>query len=428
MIRLPFLRGIVFTFFLLALVWRSAFSEPISRTINEIVALALQNSSELAALKKEVVAKHALAVQAGTLNNPTLELEGATGTLTGTPGAGSALIAVSQELPFYGKLRLRRKAAESEAEVQQRKLDNAMRLLKDEVVALALDYSLSDKRYELAAEMVKLNRELVTIAGKRFTAGDIPELELNLTKVELARAESRLLEVERDRSPLRISLASLTGLNETAIMLSETQTTPIPSVNKQDLVSQALSARPDLQALALEQEKADTESRLAQVEAFPNPTVALFAQWQSSTVEAGGFSALNSDKLLGLRLSMPIPLSDRNTGGQTAALARQEASHLRYLALARTVTAEVEAALARLSSSERILLLFERGIIPQLQENLKLTQEAYQIGELGVLSVIDEQKKFFEVNDAYLSALYARRMALSKLETAAATTFSRGQQ
>ena len=428
MIRLPFLRGVVFTLFLQALVCRSVLAGPVSHTINEIVALALQNSSELAALKKDVAATQALAVQAGTMSNPTLELEGATGSLTGTPGAGTALIALSQELPFFGKLRLRRKAAESEAEAQQRKLDNAMRLLKDEVVTLALDYSLSEKRYELAAEMVKLNRELVSIAEKRFTAGDIPELELNVTKVELARAESRLLEVERDRIPLRINLASLTGLNETAITLSETQTLPIPSINKQNLVSQALFARPDLQALALEQERADTESRLAQVEAFPNLTVGLFAQWQSSTVEVGGFSALNSDKLLGLRLSMPIPLSDRNTGGRAAALAHLDASRLRYQALARTVTAEVEAALSRLLSSERILLLFERGIIPQLKENLKLTQEAYQIGELGVLSVIDEQKKFFEVNDAYLSALYARRMALIKLETAAATTFSRGQQ
>jgi cobalt-zinc-cadmium efflux system outer membrane protein len=72
--------------------------------------------------------------------------------------------------------------------------------------------------------------------------------------------------------------------------------------------------------------------------------------------------------------------------------------------------------------------MFDQGIIPQLTENLKLTQEAYRIGEVGILAVIDEQKKFFEVNDSYLSALHGRRTAFIKLESAAAQDLSGGAQ
>jgi cobalt-zinc-cadmium efflux system outer membrane protein len=139
-------------------------------------------------------------------------------------------------------------------------------------------------------------------------------------------------------------------------------------------------------------------------------------------------SSTSSDTQLGLRLSMPIPLFDRNQGGRAAAKAHLDAADSRRLALERTVTAEVEAAVSRLSSSERILALLEQGIIPQLAENLKLTQEAYRLGEVGILSVIDEQKKFFEVNDGYLSALHGRRVAFIKLETAAAIDLSGGMQ
>ena len=63
-----------------------------------------------------------------------------------------------------------------------------------------------------------------------------------------------------------------------------------------------------------------------------------------------------------------------------------------------------------------------------MTENLKLTQEAYRLGEVGILSAIEEQKKFFEVNDGYLTALHYRNLALAKLETAVAANFSGGGQ
>ena len=239
-------------------------------------------------------------------------------------------------------------------------------------------------------------------------------------------SESRLLEAGREQTPLRIKIASLTGLNESDIKLSDTFSTPTVSPMTQELVKTALSTRPDLLALSRERDKTETENRLAKAEALPNLTAGLFAQWQHSSVEVGGMSSTSSDTQLGLRLSMPIPVFDRNLNGQAAARSRLDAADSRKLALERSITAEVEAAVSRMSASERILTMFEQGIIPQLKENLKLTQEAYRIGEVGILSVIDEQKKFFEVNDGYLTALYNKRVASIKLETAVATELSGG--
>ena len=421
-------RCVFFALFLMGVGCFSLRAEPAPRSINEIVAFALQNSAELAALDKEAVARHSLAVQAGTLSNPTLELEGSTGTMTGSPDARGASIGISQELSLYGKPGLRRKALEREAEALVRMRDNAARLLKEEISNMLLDYLLSDQRYALAEDMVKLNRELVAIAGERFKAGDIPELELNLTKVELARAESRLLEVDRARMPLRIRIAALTGLPEAAVVISDKLSSPVPAIKAQDLVKQSISLRPDLQALGLEREKAETEYRLAKVESLPNPTVGIFAQWQKNSVEVGGLSAINRDRILGLRLSVPIPVFNRNNGGRAASRAYLDAAGFRRTALERAITAEVNASIAYLSSSEGILSLFDQGIIPQLTENLKLTREAYRVGEVGILSVIDQQKKFLEVHDTYLSALHARRVAFIKLESVSATNLQGGAE
>jgi cobalt-zinc-cadmium efflux system outer membrane protein len=404
------------------------FAESGPRNINEIVALALKQSADLAALEKEAEAKHALAIQAGILSNPILEFQGATGSLTGSPDDRSLTIGINQELPLNSKLRLRRESIQREAESLQLQRDNTARLIRDEISSTALDYALTSRRQELATELVQLNRELVAIAEERFKAGDIPELDLNLAKVELLRAETRLLEAERERTAHRIRIASLAGLKENDLNLSEKFITPKLSHNAQELVTHALSTRPDLLALAHDREKAAIEARLAEAEALPNLTAGLFVQWQRAKTEVGGMSEVNSDTQLGLRLSMPIPLFDRNQNGKAAAQARLDAADSRKLALERSITAEVNAAVSRVAASERILAMFDQGIIPQLTENLKLTQEAYRIGEVGILAVIDEQKKFFEVNDSYLSALHGRRTAFIKLESAAAQDLSGGAQ
>jgi len=418
--------GTVLALLLTMLACSRASAEALPRTIDEIVVLALKQSAELAALEKETAAAYSLAVQAGTISNPTLELQGSTGRLTGSPDEHSASIGINQELPLNNKLRLRREVMQREAEALRWQRDNAARLLKDEVSSLALDYSLLSERRELALELVKLNRDLVTVAGERFNAGDIPELDFNLAKVELARAESRLLEVEREGIPLRVKIASLTGLNESDIKLADKLSVPLTSPKTGGLVQRALASRPDFLALALERDKAETEHRLSKAEALPNLTAGLFAQWEQNTVEVGGMESINRDTQLGIRLSMPIPVFDRNAGGRSAALARLDAADSRRLALERSIVAEVEAAISRLSSSERVLTLFEKGIIPQLTENLKLTREAYSLGEVGIISVIEEQKKFFEVSDSYLSALHARHLAMIKLETAAAMDLNGG--
>ncbi len=426
MTRSTLARGLVLAQLLSAFACLPVLAESIPRNINEIVALALKHSAELSALEKEADAKHSQAIQAGTRTNPTLELQGSTGSLTGSPEERTVSIGINQELSLYGKLRLRREAGQREAESLQRQRDNTARLLRDEISTLGLDYLLASKRQELATDLVKLNRELVVIAEERFKAGDIPELDLNLARVELTRAESRLLEAGREQTPLRIKIASLTGLIESDIKLSDTFSTPTVSPMTPDLVKTALSTRPDLLALSRERDKAETENRLAKAEALPNLTAGLFAQWQRSSVEVGGLSSTSNDTQLGLRLSMPIPVFDRNLNGQAAARSRLDAADSRKLASERSITAEVEAAVSRMSASERILTMFEQGIIPQLKENLKLTQEAYRIGEVGILAVIDEQKKFFEVNDSYLTAQYNKRVAAIKLETAVAAELTGG--
>ena len=134
------------------------------------------------------------------------------------------------------------------------------------------------------------------------------------------------------------------------------------------------------------------------------------------------------DNLLGIRLSLPLPLFDRNHAGIQDARARRHITEGRLTAAARDVEREVETAYTSYLNAEKAMSLYKTAIIPQLEENLALTQEAYRLGEVGILAVIQEQKKFFEVSDGYLTALHDRQTALAELEAAVASAINGGAQ
>jgi outer membrane protein, heavy metal efflux system len=72
-----------------------------------------------------------------------------------------------------------------------------------------------------------------------------------------------------------------------------------------------------------------------------------------------------------------------------------------------------------LMSTGRSLSIYTGDIFPQLEENLRLTREAYRLGEVGFLSVVAAPLKYLEVNEGYLSALHEWNAEMARLAAAA---------
>jgi cobalt-zinc-cadmium efflux system outer membrane protein len=397
--------------------------------VYQAVEFSLHNNGELKALRDDKGVREAGRIKAGLYPNPVLELEGRTGELTGSRFENSISVGVSQEFLTMGKRGKRLRVAEKEIESFDRQIDNSGRLLEEEVKTIFYDLLLAGKRVELAERSIALTTQLLEVTKLRLEAGDIPELEMNLARVEVARSAGRKVEAERELYPSRARLLALMGLppNEEASFSGAPEARPFAK-NLGELKRWALAKRPDIRALEGEQARGDAEIALARAERIPNVTAGLGYQHENSVVNVGGAEGKNSDNLIGLKISIPIPLFDRNQAGVRVAQARKGSADNRYLFARTVVEREVEGAFARLTAADKTLSIYSRDIIPQLEENLKLVQEAYRLGEVGILAVIEEQKKFFEVNDGYLSALHGRNMAFIKLESAVAVDLTGGVQ
>jgi len=399
-------------------------------SLPRVIEYSLRSNGDLKSFREEKGIRDAGKVRAGLLPNPTLDFEAVTGAMTGSSDENSLSVGISQEFSLTGKREKRLTIAERELEIFRWQLADRERLLREEVKSAFNDAILAKKRTELADRAIDLNRQLLDVARERLAAGDIPELEMNLVKVELARSEGSRIDAERALNQSQSRLWAFMGLpiGESPAITGNLDAEVTVTRSLADLKQLALNQRPDVKALEAEKGRGDADITLAEAESVPNLTAGLFYAHERRTDATGTGEEEVSDNLLGIRLSLPIPLFDKNQAGVQEARARRSSSESRLLAAGRNVGREVETAYASYRSSEKVLSLYKTNIIPQLEENLKLTQEAYRLGEVGVLAVIQEQKKFFEVSDGYLTALHDRQSALVRLESVTASELTGGEK
>lgn len=407
-----------------------AIAETQTLSLPQVIEVSLQNNGDLKSFREEKGIRDAGMVRAELLPNPTLDLEAGTGALTGSSAESSLSLGVSQEFFLGGKRGKRLAVAERELEMYRWQLADRERLLREEVKTAFSDVLLTQQRVVLSDRSIALNQQLLDVSKERLAAGDIPELEMNLVKVELARSEGSRIDAEKALNQSQAKLRTLMGLSlsETPTIVGELESDIILTKNLVDLKQLALGKRPDLRAMEAEKNRGESDISLAQAEGIPNITAGLAVSRDTTALEIGGVEGKDTAYIIGFKLSIPIPVFDRNKAGVQEARAKRSITETRLLAATRNAEREVETAYASLQNAEKVLSLYKSNIIPQLEENLKLTQEAYRLGEVDILAVIQEQKKFFEVSEGYLAALHDRQTAFVKLESAVATELTGGVQ
>src|SRR3972149_3662041 len=179
----------------------------------EVLSYALENNGEIKALRAERGLREAGRIRAGLLPHPSLEFEGTGDFLFANEGERRFSAAYSQEILTAGKRAKRLKVAGKDLEEYGYRIAGAERPLEEEVKVAFYDLILAEHRLKLAGRFVEINEQLLRVAGDRFAAGDIPELEGNLARVEVARSKGRKAEAEREIEPSRLKLFSLMGLS-----------------------------------------------------------------------------------------------------------------------------------------------------------------------------------------------------------------------
>jgi outer membrane protein, heavy metal efflux system len=267
---------------------------------------------------------------------------------------------------------------------------------------------LARRQTEQRAQALELTKRLRDIAKERFDAGDVPQLEVIQTELEVSRAEAEY-EVARQRE--RVSYSQLSVLlNEPPETIWEPET-PLEEMplrmSLEELVQRAQNSNPDLQHLSQEQKVELSRKALLRAERIPN----LDVQFGSDFNAPPDFRA-------GLRggFLVALPLFTRNQGELAQSSATLRLLDAETTATRRTVAGRVEAAYFEWSTRQTQVELYRNTLLPSARRLQTLAEESYRAGRANILTVLDAQRNVLQVQRDYLDSLSASQTAFAGLE------------
>jgi cobalt-zinc-cadmium efflux system outer membrane protein len=194
----------------------------------------------------------------------------------------------------------------------------------------------------------------------------------------------------------------------------------------EDLKVRAVKVRPELLVARAEESQASAELALARAEGVPDLTASAKYTRRSSEFEnLYGFNGLGAlsplrdrDNVVSVGLSVPVFTANRNRGSVEAATARLSGARLHREYLEATIPQEIEAVYQRWTAAKETVGLFQHGVIDQSERNVEVMRQAYALGQLRLLDVLNEQRRLVDTELAYIDAQTELSEAAADLERA----------
>ncbi|RKU23533.1 hypothetical protein C6500_01325 [Candidatus Poribacteria bacterium] len=390
------------------------------------IQTAMRENIELNAVREKLKVARARVEGIAVLDNPKLETEFAGGI------DGNQELELTQPFQLGGQRGHQRRIAEIHLEKVNVELAEASRLLTKLVKTAFYELSLIQEKLKLVKEVIQYSEQMRDIAQFQFETGDISVTQANLANIQLQSAlreavklegELQLAQLELNAlmgTPLETERIAVGGLSDSSTVSfenSQATRTISPDVSStltfDVLKTHALEQRSDLKSLQLDAQLTENELRLAKAANIPDLSIGALAQRSEG------------ENRLGVKFTVPLPFFDRNRAEINAAEAQQQVDAIEISSQERQISQEVMAAFLSLKTAQKTFKFYEGDSVKLLNENLKLTQTAYELGEAELLEVILMQNEFVEMRFAYFEALAAYYKALAHLEAAIDTPISR---
>lgn len=385
-------------------------AEPLS--LDAAVRRALAQNRDLAAAAMGAEAARGRVEQAGLRPNPALEAGAQADLLTGNNGARKFDLGLTQAIPLGNRLREAQAVARVGIGAASAALADRRRLLAGEVTKLYVDLLALDQEVALRDRLIKANSRLLDLARSKAKIGEVSAVEVNAAALEQAKLEQERTGLVAERTSRLQDLKPLLGAasDEDVAVAGD-----LPGLT-QALVANADGEkstwnRPDLRVAALAVEQVEAEQRLAQVESKGDLTVGATYGYDRG---AGG----GADHLLGAKISIPLPVRNKNQGRLRELRAERTRAQREAEALEFKVASEVAAARQRAEQSRKILEGYRAMVLPLGEASERVLTEAYQQGQLPLFQVIQGQQQRLALESGVLAAGSAYAKALAELQTA----------
>ena len=379
--------------------------------LRELMAQLEANNPDILAAQYRFEAATKRPSQVSTLPDPTLSLVNLGvgqpfSRLNGSDFAYRA-IGVSQELPFPGKLALAGEEARKEAD-SERDIYRAVMLEKTaQLKAVYFDWFSVTKSIEVTTKNRDLLDRLEQIARARYSVGKGIQPDVLRAQAEISGLAQRLELLGQRKAVVEAKIRSL--LNSEIPLGRPAEIRPSPfRLDLQRILAVLEDASPRLQASeALVQSRAVGIDR-ARREYRPDFNVGF--QWQKTGSQFPDYYMAT------VEIKLPVFSSRKQRLGVEESVARFQESRQNYEGARQELVFQAKDLYLTARTSERLLLLFQSGIIPQTSLALESALAGYEVGNVDFLTLMTSAMSLLDYEMQYYEEVAKHEQALAQLE------------
>jgi len=392
-------------------------------TVDEMVALALERSPTLSAVRTDLDVARGQVVEAGLRPNP---MVGASRQEMLDGLDNQTMVEVQWPLDLFRRP-ARLASARQELEVASLGIADRERLVAASVREQAGRVLEARRTLSVLEELVVASRVMRDVMEARVREGAAPRLDLDIVRVELQRVEAQEALQSAQAEAALIELRALIGLEpDSASTLRGDLEEAVRSAPELDsgsgrtLTDNRVDVREAIARIRL------AETRLEQVRREGGIDASVIGEYarmnagfpQRAFDDGGGLVPIQGlFNNLRVGVVVTVPIWDRNQGQVAAASADRRRAEYGAAASRLSARAEVAVAETRERAARRVVELYGSGARDQARRNLGVVREAYQLGRSTLVDVLGEQRRFLDVEMAYTQALseaYQARTALRR--------------
>lgn len=320
-------------------------------------------------------------------------------------------LGLAQTFEIAGQQGDRRAAAEQALAAARQVIAETRRQVRAAVESRFVQVLSLQLRIETEEAALKFIDDAAKAVDKRVAAGENSRLDGNLARVEAERARNEVALLREQLIQARAELAALLQLPASELPEVQGILDPAPAPYSLEELLSSVANRPVLQALDHREQAARSRLDLERAARYPDVTVGL------SAGREGPFAA--REKIVGLSISLPLPLFRRNAGGIGRATTELTQTQIDREAAGRDARAQVLALLERFTNLKARVQRLKESVLPSLEENQRLSAISLRAGEIGLPQLLLVNRQVLDGQRDLLDARTELRLTKVSLEAAA---------
>ena len=379
----------------------------VSLSLADIAPRVRDHHPALQAARLAVAEARGRQLGAGRLANPSLGFDWRSESRL-SPVTGE--FSLEQAFPLTRRLSLEKQltaqgvaAAELEVREVERRLIAEARALAVELLALDQQRQLRQRQAELAGQLAEFTRSGADRG--EFSPLDAAQAQVDAQRLGL---EGRRLEAQRTsllgQLKPRLGLAPDTPLQ----LIGEL---PPPTLPK----TVSWQQRADYQLAQTQAQAAQTEVDLARARRLQDVSAGIVGGPEYQGVRGSGGQ---STGFIGFRVSVPLPLWNRNQGEIAEKAAGAERARLETEALGRQIAGEADTARREMQAHADLVRETREHLLPLVVEQAEKLEQAYRAGQSDLLAVLRARDQRLQLEAAALDAVRDFHLARIRYEAA----------